>query len=197
MWGSSDNPRGLQLGKLAGTSLHSWCLLIFSVLTTFTCKSKLKLGKFYLFKEKTISFRHKADVRQYTRLYGVSSIFCLFTQTLKLCFRFQKIELLCAVMGINYGHDPDDSYELTGDNVKKILAIYMRFRCNIPVIIMGETGCGKTKLIRYLCGLQTEGVRQRNMLLMKVKLNFYSRFSVVIKQLLEICVDITAGILEH
>ncbi|XP_076466247.1 E3 ubiquitin-protein ligase rnf213-alpha-like [Babylonia areolata] len=51
--------------------------------------------------------------------------------------------------------DPDDTYELTTDNVKKILAIYMRFRCNIPVIVMGETGCGKTRLVKFLCALQT------------------------------------------
>uniref|UniRef100_A0A1I8G8T5 RZ-type domain-containing protein n=1 Tax=Macrostomum lignano TaxID=282301 RepID=A0A1I8G8T5_9PLAT len=44
----------------------------------------------------------------------------------------------------------DSSYELTMDNVKKILAIYMRFRCKIPVVIMGETGCGKTKLVDFL-----------------------------------------------
>ena len=30
----------------------------------------------------------------------------------------------------------------------------MTNRCNIPVIVMGETGCGKTRLIRYMCGLQ-------------------------------------------
>ena len=24
-------------------------------------------------------------------------------------------------------------------------------RCKIPVVIMGETGCGKTHLIRYMC----------------------------------------------
>ncbi|KAK7459431.1 hypothetical protein BaRGS_00038999, partial [Batillaria attramentaria] len=52
-------------------------------------------------------------------------------------------------------YDPDDTYELTTDNVKKILAIYMRFRCDIPVIVMGETGCGKTRLIKFLCALQT------------------------------------------
>jgi len=73
-------------------------------------------------------------------------------------------------MGMEFPHDPDESYELTGDNVKKILAIHMRFRCNIPVVIMGETGCGKTRLIRYLCGLQTEGLKLKNMLLMKVQL---------------------------
>jgi hypothetical protein len=31
-------------------------------------------------------------------------------------------------MGIEMAHDPDETYELTTDNVKKILAIYMRFR---------------------------------------------------------------------
>ncbi len=74
-------------------------------------------------------------------------------------------------MGVKWACDPDESYELTGDNVKKILAILMRFRCNIPVVIMGETGCGKTRLIRYLCGLQTEGEwkERKNMLLMKVQ----------------------------
>ncbi|VDI52691.1 Hypothetical predicted protein, partial [Mytilus galloprovincialis] len=41
--------------------------------------------------------------------------------------RSEKIEQLCKVMGINPPHDPDETYELTTDNVKKILAIYMRF----------------------------------------------------------------------
>lgn len=31
-------------------------------------------------------------------------------------------------MGVKNMHDPDSTYELTMDNVKKILAIYMRFR---------------------------------------------------------------------
>ena len=31
-------------------------------------------------------------------------------------------------MGIEMEHDPDETYELTTDNVKKMLAIYMRFR---------------------------------------------------------------------
>jgi MoxR-like ATPase len=37
-----------------------------------------------------------------------------------------------------------------------MLAIEMRFRCGIPVVIMGETGCGKTRLIRYMCDLKAE-----------------------------------------
>ena len=31
-------------------------------------------------------------------------------------------------MGVKSSYDPDDSYELTTDNLKKILAIQMRFR---------------------------------------------------------------------
>eukprot|EP00118_Oscarella_pearsei_P021368 m.239300 g.239300 ORF g.239300 m.239300 type:complete len:5831 (+) comp40181_c2_seq5:266-17758(+) len=64
--------------------------------------------------------------------------------------------------------DPDPTYELTTDNVLKILAIHMRFRCGIPVVIMGETGCGKTRLIRYMCALQARNSGAKNMLLMKV-----------------------------
>ena len=42
------------------------------------------------------------------------------------------------------------SYALTPDNVLKMALIIQRVRANIPVIVMGETGCGKTSLIRYL-----------------------------------------------
>ena len=43
-------------------------------------------------------------------------------------YRDEKILKLCNVMGLEMAHDPDETYELTTDNVKKILAIYMRFR---------------------------------------------------------------------
>ena len=76
-------------------------------------------------------------------------------------------------MGILEGEAnyPDESYVLTTDNVKKIMAIYMRFRCGIPVIIMGETGCGKTRLIKFMCDLQKPPMfpDMENMILMKVR----------------------------
>ena len=39
---------------------------------------------------------------------------------------------------------------------------------------MGETGCGKTRLIRFMCDLAAQGCRQsgcdvKNMLIMKVR----------------------------
>ena len=43
------------------------------------------------------------------------------------------------------------NYCLTGDNLLKMLAIFIRLRVGIPVILMGECGCGKTALLNYLC----------------------------------------------
>ncbi|XP_067914752.1 E3 ubiquitin-protein ligase rnf213-alpha [Heterodontus francisci] len=82
--------------------------------------------------------------------------------------RSEKIERLCTVLGIQWPMDPDETYELTTDNILKILAIHMRFRCGIPVIIMGETGCGKTRLIKFLCELRKVGANTENMKLVKV-----------------------------
>ncbi|XP_056089655.1 E3 ubiquitin-protein ligase rnf213-beta [Rhinichthys klamathensis goyatoka] len=87
--------------------------------------------------------------------------------------REDKIRRISFVVGAKKGwvkgeFDPDPTYELTTDNVMKMLAIHMRFRCEIPVIIMGETGCGKTRLVRFLCDLQREGRDVENMKLVKV-----------------------------
>nr|XP_015798016.2 E3 ubiquitin-protein ligase rnf213-alpha [Nothobranchius furzeri] len=82
--------------------------------------------------------------------------------------RGEKIERVCNVLGIQWPLDPDETYELTTDNILKMLAIHMRFRCGIPVIVMGETGCGKTRLIKFLCELRRCGVATENMKLVKV-----------------------------
>ena len=41
-------------------------------------------------------------------------------------------------------------YEFTIDNFVKMVLIYLRIRANVPLILMGETGCGKTSLIEIL-----------------------------------------------
>ena len=78
------------------------------------------------------------------------------------------IDKLCLVMGVKDKKDPDPTYVLTVDNLIKMLAIQMRFRCGIPVVIMGETGCGKTRLIRYMCDLALSGRGGKNIFIMKV-----------------------------
>ena len=49
--------------------------------------------------------------------------------------------------------DSLSSYALTPDNILKMILIILRVRANVPVIIMGETGCGKTSLVRYLANI--------------------------------------------
>jgi len=46
--------------------------------------------------------------------------------------------------------DIDKFYALTPDSLLKMVLIYTRIQANIPVVIMGETGCGKTSLVRFL-----------------------------------------------
>lgn len=68
--------------------------------------------------------------------------------------RTKKINALRLVMGLDnkdlLNCDPDPTYELTIDNCLKLMAIYLRLKCNQPVVIMGETGCGKTRKVYKL-----------------------------------------------
>jgi len=50
-----------------------------------------------------------------------------------------------------------DDYVMTTDNFRKMILILCRIIANIPVILMGETGCGKTALIKKLNQLINNG----------------------------------------
>ena len=43
-----------------------------------------------------------------------------------------------------------EGYEFTVDNFVKMVLIYLRIRAKVPLILLGETGCGKTSLIEAL-----------------------------------------------
>ena len=51
----------------------------------------------------------------------------------------------------------DDNYVITNDNFKKMIFLFYRIKSNIPVIIMGETGWGKTLLIKILNQILNKG----------------------------------------
>ena len=46
-----------------------------------------------------------------------------------------------------------EGYCLTIDNLLKIFSIQLRLKHDLPTVIMGETGCGKTALINYMCAV--------------------------------------------
>ena len=55
-----------------------------------------------------------------------------------------------------------DSYKITEDNYKKMILILFRIFANIPVILMGETGCGKTELIKQLMKMLNKDRDKKN-----------------------------------
>ena len=52
-------------------------------------------------------------------------------------------------------------YVITADNFVKMVLILIRIRSGIPVIMMGETGCGKTSLIRKLSEMKNNGEKNK------------------------------------
>ena len=50
-----------------------------------------------------------------------------------------------------------NNYVITNDNFKKMILLIYRIKANVPVIIMGETGCGKTALIKKLNQILNNG----------------------------------------
>ena len=81
----------------------------------------------------------------------------------------KQLEIMARIMGIENLYDPDSTYQLTEDNLNKLLAIHMRLRTNMPIIIMGETGCGKTRMVKFLCDLhRPPGSKLQNMFIVKV-----------------------------
>ena len=68
------------------------------------------------------------DYNAWDRYIQPVMITCIHQCICLQIYRFTMIEHLCYVMGIEFMSDPDDSYVLTVDNMKKMLAIQMRFR---------------------------------------------------------------------
>ncbi|KAI4896113.1 hypothetical protein NFI96_011369, partial [Prochilodus magdalenae] len=82
--------------------------------------------------------------------------------------RPEQLIIIGRVLGVKIVEDPDDTYQLTLDNVMKMLAIHLRFESDIPVIIMGETGCGKTRLVQFMCDLMRSGRQRQNLIVVRV-----------------------------
>ena len=86
-------------------------------------------------------------LKNFKELSG-EEIFTILTQFLNVTGYFSKKEEAEKILG---------TYVYTTDNFIKVVLILMRIRMNIPVILMGETGCGKTKLIEMASQLINRG----------------------------------------
>lgn len=59
----------------------------------------------------------------------------------------KRLSIFC---GLENVYMEDAGYVLTSDNFLKAVMMLLRVQANIPVIVMGEAGCGKTSLIRFI-----------------------------------------------
>ncbi|XP_077968820.1 E3 ubiquitin-protein ligase rnf213-alpha-like [Styela clava] len=64
--------------------------------------------------------------------------------------------------------DPDPTYKLTTDNLQKIISLNMRIQYKIPMVIEGETGCGKTRMVEFLSKLKALNENARVLITRKV-----------------------------
>ena len=76
-----------------------------------------------------------------------------FLYQIKLVFSLNKMDFhdlkkLC---------EDNDNYIFTFDNFIKMIRILLNIQAKIPVILMGETGIGKTKLLEMIINLYTHG----------------------------------------
>ena len=63
------------------------------------------------------------------------------------------------------------NYKITEDNYKKMILILFRLFANIPIILMGETGCGKTELIKQLMKLLNKDKENNNLIIANMNSN--------------------------
>ena len=66
-------------------------------------------------------------------------------------------ELLSLATILKKDKDKENNYVITNDNYKKMVLLIYRIQANVPVIIMGETGCGKTALVKKLYQILNNG----------------------------------------
>lgn len=75
-----------------------------------------------------------------------------------------RLQRLVRASGTNASGSLPPGYVLTPDNLLKMALIYLRIASRVPVVTMGETGCGKTSLVSALAacmGLRADEGRYR------------------------------------
>ena len=100
--------------------------------------------------EKIYKTQTKDELKNFKELSG-EEIFEKLLQFLNVSGYFSTKEKKNKILG---------TYVYTPDNFIKVILILMRIRVKIPIILMGETGCGKTKLIEMASQLINNGANK-------------------------------------
>eukprot|EP00767_Chilomastix_cuspidata_P004821 gnl/Chilomastix_cuspidata/4994.p1 GENE.gnl/Chilomastix_cuspidata/4994~~gnl/Chilomastix_cuspidata/4994.p1 ORF type:complete len:3521 (-),score=913.51 gnl/Chilomastix_cuspidata/4994:49-10611(-) len=74
----------------------------------------------------------------------------------------------------------DPSFCLTADNCFKILLMFQRMQNGLPVILQGEAGVGKTRLIRFLAGILSRSSCCRSCELVSLTMNEGTQFEMLL-----------------
>ena len=96
----------------------------------FIIKEEMRYDELYVPTKDSTKYQNSTDFLQ------------RFKEILNLPF---KIEDLLSII-----EEENNTYVITNDNFKKMVLLVYRIIANVPVIIMGDTGCGKTCLITKL-----------------------------------------------
>ena len=110
----------------------------------FTTKEKMKSDKSYTPKKDSVEYK---DAKDYLKL--IKEIFDLPNEVEEDKGKYKSL--------LSIIEEKNSNYVITIDNFKKIVLLVFRIKANIPVIIMGETGCGKTSLIIKLNQILNNG----------------------------------------
>jgi hypothetical protein len=90
-------------------------------------------------KERRLKDKLNVPVKDLNELESSEEYLKRFIEILELPY---EIKTLLPII-----EEKNNNYVITIDNFKKMILLIYRIKANIPVIIMGETGCGKTSLI--------------------------------------------------
>jgi len=96
----------------------------------------------FIVKEKMIYHKLKVPSKDSKEYSSSESYLNRFKEILNL--PYEKEELMTIIEKEN------NNYVITNDNFKKMVLLVYRIIANVPVIVMGDTGCGKTSLITKL-----------------------------------------------
>ena len=102
---------------------------------------KFNVPLIFVFKKGEQLYFDKLDIseKNSTTYKSTKDYLKTFLTTLNIPYNFE--DLLSII------EEKNNNYVITNDNFRKMVLLAYRIIANIPVIIMGDTGCGKTSLI--------------------------------------------------